>query len=207
MPLLSLFENLKLNNFEILCENTYIRRSKKRGSSYVVVSACPDFFPRKKVLWLECLFAPPSVGHWQGAINFDSFSIPPIYTNTTLYNETLCRNNPICALIVKPIYKSKFSIYVFGHMDSLIKEVEMECTDFRTMFHISICRYIKEKFWLIAIFNIQINYFLRFSRVVTLISLLAALKETCSPDSLHIYSEQGHNPQKCNASKGASKSQ
>ena len=193
MPLLSLFENLKLNNFEILCENTYIRRSKKRGSSYVVVSAYPDFFPRKKVLWLECLFAPQSVGHWQGAINFDSFSIPPIYTNTTLYNETLCRNNPICALIVKSMTDQNFQSMSLV-MDSLIKEVEMEGTYFRTMFHISICRYIKEKFWLIAIFNIQINYFLGFSRVVKLISLLAAPKETCSPDSLHIHWEQGHNP-------------
>ena len=30
-------------------------------------------------------------------------------------------------------------------------------------------------------------YFLGFFIVVTLISLLAALKETCSPDSLHIF--------------------
>ena len=34
-------------------------------------------------------------------------------------------------------------------------------------------------------------YFLGFSRVVTLTSLLTALKETCSPNSLHIYCEQG----------------
>ena len=33
----------------------------------------------------------------------------------------------------------------------------------------------------------RIEYFLGLSRVVTLISLLAALKETCSLNSLHIY--------------------
>ena len=49
-------------------------------------------------------------------------------------------------------------------------------------------------------------YFLGFSRVVTLISLLAVLKETCSPNKPHIYQEQGYIPQKCNGSKVASKS-
>jgi len=49
-------------------------------------------------------------------------------------------------------------------------------------------------------------YFLGFSRVVTLISLLAALKETCSPDILQNYWEQGHIAQKCKGSKGTSKS-
>ena len=43
---------------------------------------------------------------------------------------------------------------------------------------------VKENKILICVINM---YFLGFSRVVTLISLLAALKETCSPDSLHNY--------------------
>ena len=48
--------------------------------------------------------------------------------------------------------------------------------------------------------------FLRVVTVVTLISLLVALKETCSPNSLYIYHEQGYIPQECNESKAASKS-
>ena len=42
---------------------------------------------------------------------------------------------------------------------------------------------------------LEIFYFRSFSRVVTLISLLAALKEPCSPSGLHIYCEQGYIPQ------------
>ena len=53
----------------------------------------------------------------------------------------------------------------------------------------------------------QVNflYFLGFCRVVTLISLLTALKETCSPNSLRIYCKQGYIPQECNSSKAANK--
>ena len=50
------------------------------------------------------------------------------------------------------------------------------------------------------------KYFQLFSKVVTLISLLTAFKETCSPSSIHIYLEQGYIPQECNASKAGSKS-
>ena len=51
----------------------------------------------------------------------------------------------------------------------------------------------------------KLYYFLSFSRVLTRISLLTTLKETCLP-SLHIYCNQRYIPQKCSASKAMTKS-
>jgi len=55
---------------------------------------------------------------------------------------------------------------------------------------------LKETLGKFIITHQHIKYFLGFSRVVTLISLLVALKETYSPSSLHIHCEQGYIPYK-----------
>ena len=174
MPLLSLFENLKLNDFEILCENTYIRRSKKRSSSKC--SLClPRFFSQKKSALVRMSLRTPICRALTRSYQFRLiFNTAHLHKYNFIQWDLVQKQPNVCTNCQSNLQIKFFNLYVFGHMDSLIKEVEMEGSYFRTMFHISICKYIKEKFWLIAIFNIQINYFLDFSRVVTLISLLAA---------------------------------